>query len=390
MLYALQLSSPLPPACMTRTDLSPFQHACDELRRHPRSWLVTGAAGFIGSNLVQELLGLGQSVVGLDNLTTGYRANLDAAVALAGPDAGSFRFIEGDIRTLGDCHAACEGVDLVLHHAAQVSVPGSIADPILSMRVNVEGFVNVLMAARDGSVRRIVYASSSAVYGDATTIPQVEQETGRLLSPYAASKATNELYALVFQGAYGLETVGLRYFNIFGPRQDPDGAYAAVIPRWISNLLCDVPCQVFGDGLTSRDFCYVANVVQANILAALTNEPGATGEVYNVACGEETSLNELFSILQGELAPFRPEVMELRPQYAPARVGDILRSAADINKARTRFGFRPSHDTAAGIRDAMQWYRTQSDAIVPARAPGTMALHELTPHALSRSSSSPT
>lgn len=348
---------------MTVSDRSHFLRAREELRRHPRRWLVTGAAGFIGSNLVQELLSLGQSVVGLDNFATGFRANIDQAVALAGDCTGSFRLIEGDIRDLDACRAACDGADYVLHHAAQVSVPGSMADPILNTRVNVEGFLNVLVAARDASARRVVYASSSAVYGDVPTIPQVEHDTGRMLSLYAASKATNEVYASVFQGAYGLETIGLRYFNIFGPRQDPNGAYAAVIPRWISNLLRDIPCEIFGDGLTSRDFCYVGNVLQANILAAVTDAPGVTGEVYNIACGEETSLHQLFAILQHELEPVRPAVTRLKPRYEPARAGDIRRSTADISKARTRLGFQPGHDTRSGIRDAMQWYRTRFDGV---------------------------
>ena len=341
----------------------------DMLRGDSRTWLVTGAAGFIGSNLVQALLAAGQSVVGLDNFATGYQANLDEAVMLSEADPARFRLVEGDITDPAQCRAACDGVDFVLHHAAQVSVPGSIADPVTSTRVNVEGFVNVLMAARDASVRRVVYASSSAVYGDVETSPQVEHEVGRLLSPYAASKATNELYAAVFMRAYGLETVGLRYFNIFGPRQDPDGAYAAVIPRWIARLLDGESCEIHGDGLTSRDFCYVANVVQANLRAATVDADGVAGEVFNVACGEETSLDGLYSILQRELGPSHPDVLARTPVRTPARPGDIRRSTADISKARTRLGYVPSHDTAGGIRDAMAWYRAHAESTRPNLVP---------------------
>src|SRR5258708_14680430 len=247
-----------------------YQSVRDELVAKPRTWLVTGAAGFIGSNLVQELLGLGQTVVGLDNFSTAYQSNLDEAVAANADSTGSFRFVQGDIRDLEACREACAGVEYVLHQAALASVPRSIADPVASSQVNVDGFLNILVAARDASAKRVVFASSISVYGDSRTIPQVEGETGQVLSPYAATKATNELYAAVFQRTYGLQTVGLRYFNVFGRRQDPNGAYAAVIPRWIAKLLANERCEIFGDGETSRDFCYVANAVQANILAAVT------------------------------------------------------------------------------------------------------------------------
>jgi UDP-N-acetylglucosamine/UDP-N-acetylgalactosamine 4-epimerase len=331
----------------------------DELVAKPRVWLVTGAAGFIGSNLVQELLGLGQRVVGFDNFSTGYRANLDEAVA-ANPDTtGSFRFIEGDIRDLEACRDAAVGVDYVLHQAALASVPRSIADPVSSSQVNVEGFLNVLVAARDASAQRIVYASSSSVYGDARTIPQVEENTGRVLSPYAATKATNELYASVFQLTYGLETIGLRYFNVFGRRQDPNGAYAAVIPRWIAKLLKDTPCEIFGDGETSRDFCYIANAVQANILAATTADVAATSQAYNVACGEETSLNSLFRMIRSGLTAYQPSLESVEPLYEEARQGDIRRSLADIGKARRLLGYEPSHRAAAGLEEALAWYAAQ-------------------------------
>ena len=336
-----------------------YQDLRDKLVATPRTWLVTGAAGFIGSHLVQELLGLGQRVVGLDNFSTGYQHNLDEAVAAHPDTSGSFRFVEGDIRDLDACRAACNGVEYVLHQAALASVPRSIADPVSSTQVNVDGFLNVLVAARDASARRVVYASSSSVYGDATTIPQVEGSTGEVLSPYAATKAVNEMYAKVFQRTYGLETVGLRYFNVFGPRQDPDGAYAAVIPRWTARLLKDVPCEIFGNGDTSRDFCYVANAVQANLLGATTTSEGATAQAYNVACGEETSLNDLFRMMRSSLAAFQPSVEFAEPVYSEERQGDIRRSLADIGKARRLLGYAPTHRADAGLEEALHWYAGQ-------------------------------
>ncbi len=332
----------------------------EQLRASPRAWLVTGAAGFIGSNLVQELLSLGQTVVGLDNFSTGYQSNLDDAVAGSDEHGGSFRFIEGDIRDLDACHAACEGVDLVLHQAALASVPRSIADPVSSSQVNVEGFLDVLVAARDAGAKRVVYASSSSVYGDARTIPQVEDNTGNVLSPYAATKATNELYAAVFQKTYGVETVGLRYFNVFGRRQDPNGAYAAVIPRWVANLLADAPCEIFGDGETSRDFCYVANAVQANILAATAEDSAATGGAYNVACGQETSLNDLFMMIRDGLSKYQPSVAGAEAIHSPPRQGDIRRSLADVSKARRLLGYEPSHRVKDGLAQALEWYATKA------------------------------
>jgi UDP-N-acetylglucosamine 4-epimerase len=246
-----------------------------------------------------------------------------------------------------------------LHQAALASVPRSIADPVTSTQVNVDGFLNVLVAARDASAKRVVYASSSSVYGDATTIPQVEETTGQVLSPYAASKATNELYAAVFERTYGIRTIGLRYFNVFGRRQDPNGAYAAVIPRWIANLLKDVPCQIFGDGETSRDFCYVGNAVQANILAATVTATDAPGQAYNIACGEETSLNELFRMIRAGLVAYHAAVKTSEPQYEEARQGDIRRSLADISKARRQLGYEPTHRAAEGLKEALNWYAAQ-------------------------------
>ncbi|MEP7000132.1 MAG: SDR family oxidoreductase [bacterium] len=343
----------------TTTDLTRYQTLREELVAGPRTWLVTGAAGFIGSNLVQELLALGQDVVGLDNFSTGHQYNLDEAVAGNPETKGNFRFIEGDIRDLEACRKACVGVDFVLHQAALASVPRSIADPVSSTQVNVDGFLNVLVAARDAGVQRVVYASSSSVYGNATMIPQVESVTGEVLSPYAATKAVNEMYAKVFQRTYGLETVGLRYFNVFGRRQDPNGAYAAVIPRWTANLLKDVPCEIFGDGNTSRDFCFVANAVQANLLAATASGEDATAEAYNVACGEETSLNELFQMIRSNLVAFHSSVESAEPLYSEERQGDIRRSLADIGKARQLLGYSPTHSAKSGMEETLNWYAAQ-------------------------------
>ncbi len=343
---------------------SRYQAVRDELVANPKVWLVTGAAGFIGSNLSQELVALGQTVVGFDNFSTGYQHNLDEVVAGGEGSSGSLRFIEGDIRDIDACREACLGVDYILHQAALASVPRSIADPVLSSQVNVDGFINVLVAARDASVKRVVYASSSSVYGDATTIPQVEDRTGNVLSPYAATKATNELYASVFQRTYGLQAIGLRYFNVFGRRQDPNGAYAAVIPRWIDGLLKDSACTIFGDGETSRDFCFIANAVQANILAAVAGGE-ATNQAYNVACGEETTLNALFSMIRLGLAAHAPFVASASPVHEAARLGDIRRSLADIGKARRLLGYEPTHRASAGLVETLQWYAAQLLALQP-------------------------
>ena len=328
----------------------------DTLRAHPRSWLITGAAGFIGSNLVEELLGLGQHVVGLDNFSTGHRSNLDLVADATRNSTGDFRFIEGDIRDIDACGAACEGVDYVLHQAALASVPRSIKDPATSTQVNVDGFLNVLLAGRDAGAQRVVFASSSSVYGNARTIPQVEHVTGEVLSPYAATKATNEMFAKVFERTYGLQTVGLRYFNVFGRRQDPDGAYAAVVPRWTARLLKGDKCEIFGDGSTSRDFCYIANAVQANLLAATAVGDEVSAQAYNIACGNETSLSELFGLIRGSLAAHQAAVALAEPTHRDERQGDIRRSLADISKARRLLGYEPTHRVPEGIADAMKWY----------------------------------
>lgn len=326
------------------------------LRREPRTWLVTGAAGFIGSNLVEALLALGQRVVGLDNFATGHRRNLEEARAGTGEGADHFRFIEGDIREFAVCRHACAGVDVVLHQAALGSVPRSIENPLATHQANVDGFLHMLLASRDAGVRRFVYAASSSTYGDHPALPKVEERIGRPLSPYAVTKYVGELYARVFQDSYGIESIGLRYFNVFGRRQDPDGAYAAVIPKWVGNLLREQPCRINGDGETSRDFCYIDNVVQANLLAATAEGAEMTGEVYNVACGERTTLNQLFAMIRSGLAEHRPELAEAQPLYQEFRPGDVRHSLADISKISTCLGYYPTHSVADGIAAALHWY----------------------------------
>ena len=321
------------------------------------TWLVTGCAGFIGSNLIQTLLEKGQRVVGLDNFATGFQHNLDQVEAAVGPQKwANFRFIRGDIRSLETCHEACKGVDYVLHEAALGSVPRSIDDPITSHESNVTGFLNMLVAARDAKVKRFVYAASSAAYGDHPGLPKVEETIGRPLSPYGAGKYMNELYADVFGRCYGLQTVGLRYFNVFGPRQDPDGAYAAVIPKWIAAMLRDETVYINGDGETARDFCYIDNVVQANILAATVQNDEAVNRVYNVALGDQTSLNQLFTSLR-ELLQQRDPDFDCPPAvYRDFRPGDVRFSRADISKAKTLLGFKPTVRVHEGLERALEWY----------------------------------
>jgi UDP-N-acetylglucosamine/UDP-N-acetylgalactosamine 4-epimerase len=316
-----------------------------------RTWLVTGSAGFIGSHLVESLLHLGQQVVSLDNFATGHRANLREVEQAVGPETWRrHRFIEASILDPDACRAACRGVDIVLHQAALGSVPRSIADPVATHQTNVTGFVNMLIAARDAKVRRFVYASSSSAYGDDEALPKVEHATGAPLSPYAASKVANELYAEVFARCYGMQTVGMRYFNVFGPRQDPEGAYAAVIPRWMRAMLTGEPVEVNGDGETTRDFCYIANVVQANLRAALSDDPRALNQVYNIAVGESTSLSELLEILRSLLG------RNFQPVYRPFRPGDVRHSLADISRSRELLGYAPTHTLASGLRESLSWY----------------------------------
>lgn len=337
-------------------------HAYDLLKSRltaePKTWLVTGAAGFIGSHLVENLLRMGQKVVGLDNFLTGHRRNLEQVRGLVGETAWSgFRFVDGDIRDLETCMAAATGVDYVLHQAALGSVPRSIADPLTSHAVNVDGTMNMLVAARDAGVKRMVYASSSSIYGDEPNLPKVEGRVGRVLSPYALTKSVNEAQAGVFTRVYGLETAGLRYFNVFGARQDPEGAYAAVIPKWTMAMVKGQKVVVNGQGDTSRDFCYIDNVVQANLLAATAPAPAGDGQAYNVALNDRTSLVQLFDLLRDRLAPHFPRLEGLRPEFGPYRAGDVMHSQADISKARELLGYRPTHTVGQGLDEAMEWYR---------------------------------
>jgi len=337
--------------------MTKYQEAQQHLRGHQHHWLITGVAGFIGSNLLEGLLRLNQKVTGLDNFSTGYRHNLDQVRELVGPEAWlNFTFIEGDIRRLEDCRNACQGVDYVLHEAALGSVPRSIEDPILSNENNVTGFLNMLVASRDAPVRRFIYAASSSTYGDHPDLPKVESVIGNPLSPYAVTKYANELYADVFARCYRTESIGLRYFNIFGPRQDPNGAYAAVIPQWVAALIMDQPVYINGDGETSRDFCFIENVVQANLLAALADGSEAVNQVYNVALNERTSLNQLYEMMRSLLLEQFPHLQKHRPQHVDFREGDVRHSQADISKAGKLLGFKPTHRIDEGLKQAMDWY----------------------------------
>lgn len=325
------------------------------LRAQPQRWLVTGCAGFIGSNLLEVLLRNGQTVVGLDNFATGHAQNLHEVRALVGEQAWArFRFIEGDIRDEATCHEACDGVDVVLHQAALGSVPRSLADPLTTNAVNITGQLNMLVAARDAGVKRFVYAASSSTYGDHPALPKVEEQIGRPLSPYAVTKYVNELYADVFARAYGLPSIGLRYFNVFGQRQDPDGAYAAVIPKWIAAMIQQQPVQIYGDGQTSRDFCFIDNVVQINLRAALAPE-AALNQVYNVAVNDRTSLNDLFELLRRTLATEGIDYLQ-DAEHVDFRAGDVRHSQADISKAQRLLGYAPAYRLAEGLQKAMPWY----------------------------------
>ncbi len=337
--------------------MSAYDHVRDELRARPRRWLVTGSAGFIGSHLIHALLQLDQEVIGLDNFATGHRRNVDEVEArVTAAQRARHRFVEGDIRDLDACRVACRDVELVLHQAALGSVPRSIADPVATNAANVDGFLNMLVAARDAGVSRFVYAASSSTYGDHPGLPKVEDVIGKPLSPYAVTKLVNELYADVFGRCYGLASIGLRYFNVFGERQDPEGAYAAVIPRWVRALLTGAEVAINGDGETSRDFCYVGNAVQANVLAATASDTAALNQVYNVAVDDRTSLNRLFEQLRDELARTSPRVAQCVPVHRDFRAGDVRHSQADIGKARRLLGYEPSHRLAEGLRVAMPWY----------------------------------
>jgi UDP-N-acetylglucosamine 4-epimerase len=335
--------------------MSRYEQIQSQLRQNPKTWLVTGVAGFIGSNLLESLLKLDQCVVGLDNFVTGHQRNLDEVQSLVTPGQwANFRFMQGDIRDQLDCQKACSNVDFVLHQAALGSVPRSLADPVATNETNVSGFLNMLVAAREARVQSFTYAASSSTYGDHPALPKVEENIGNPLSPYAVTKYVNELYANVFSQSYGFKTIGLRYFNVFGPRQDPNGAYAAVIPKWTDALIKGEPFYINGDGETSRDFCFVANVVQANVLAACALD-SALGQVYNVAVGDRTTLNQLFSTLSHTLIAegVKPTT---RPIYRDFQAGDVRHSQADIGKAQRLLGYIPTHHLQRGIEVAVAWY----------------------------------
>ena len=334
-----------------------LQAILGQVEASPRRWLVTGSAGFIGSHLLENLLRAGQHVTSLDNFATGHQHNLDQVRELVGEAAWArHRFIQGDIADAETARAACEGIDVVLHQAALGSVPRSIKDPLTTHRANATGFLNMLTGAKDAGVKRFVYAASSSTYGDSPTLPKVEDVIGRPLSPYAVTKYLNELYADVFGRTYGLSCIGLRYFNVFGPRQDPNGAYAAVIPKWVAAMLRGERCMINGDGETSRDFCFIRNVVQANLRAGIADNPEASNQVYNVAVGDRTTLNQLHAALVEALAIERPELKIEAPAYQDFRAGDVRHSLADVSKAGRLLGYAPTHDVRAGLKQAVAWY----------------------------------
>ena len=335
--------------------MSQYQTVCEQLKQAPKTWLVTGVAGFIGSNLLETLLKLDQKVIGLDNFATGHQYNLDEVQSLVKPEEwANFSFIEGDIRYFEDCQKACADVDYVLHEAALGSVPRSIADPITTNATNISGFLNMLTAARDAKVKSFTYAASSSTYGDHPALPKVEENIGNPLSPYAVTKYVNELYADVFARTYGFNTIGLRYFNVFGKRQDPNGAYAAVIPKWTAAMIAGDDVFINGDGETSRDFCFVENTVQANILAATANDE-AKNQVYNVAVGDRTTLNDLFNAIKAALNE-NDVTYTKEPVYREFRTGDVRHSQASIEKIKNLLGYKPEFVISQGIDQAMPWY----------------------------------
>lgn len=343
--------------------MNSYEKTVSQLQANPKTWLVTGAAGFIGSNLLEQLLRLDQRVIGLDNFSTGKNRNLDEVHHTVTEEQWQrFTFVDGDIRALATCQEVCRGVDFILHEAALGSVPRSIADPISSNENNISGFLNMLVAARDAGVKRFVYAASSSTYGDHPGLPKREDTIGKPLSPYAVTKYVNELYAEVFARTYGMETVGLRYFNVFGPRQDPEGAYAAVIPCWIRALIKGETVHINGSGETSRDFCYIDNVIQMNLLAATSTDPAAVNQIYNTAVNARTSLTELFSMLHQRLLPHYPHLQGCQPVYREFRTGDVLHSQADISKAGDLLGYDPSHTIDAGLDAALSWYMSNLDS----------------------------
>jgi len=334
-----------------------YEQLLNELQGKTQTWLITGVAGFIGSNLLETLLKHNQKVVGLDNFETGHQHNLDKVAELVGDkNWTNFTLIKGDIRNIDDCKKACDGTQYVLHQAALGSVPRSVEDPITTNSTNIDGFLNMLVAARDASVKQFVYAASSSTYGDHPDLPKEEDKIGNPLSPYAVTKYVNELYAQVFARTYGFKTIGLRYFNIFGYRQDPEGAYAAVIPKWVAAMLHNETVFINGDGETSRDFCFIDNTVQANILSALTDNPDAVDQVYNVALNDRTSLNELFNTIRDELVERIPDLKIPDPEYRDFRAGDVRHSLADISKAKNLLGYEPKYKIGQGLKLSMDWY----------------------------------
>ena len=341
--------------------MTKYEQLQEYLKDNQSTWLVTGVAGFIGSNLLEKLLILNQKVVGLDNFDTGHQHNIDQAIEDAnkaiGKDLSSnFKFINGDIRELDDCKQACDSVDYVLHQAALGSVPRSIEDPINTNRANIDGFLNMLVASKDANVKRFVYAASSSTYGDHPDLPKVEDKIGNPLSPYAVTKVVNELYANVFAKTYGFKTIGLRYFNIFGKRQDPNGAYAAVIPKWVAAILNKDDVFINGDGETSRDFCYIDNTVQINLLAATTDNDKATDQVYNVALNDRTSLNQLYRMIEERLIQRTEGLNQKEPIYRDFRAGDVRHSQANIDKAKALLEYQPKYKIPKGLDKAMDWY----------------------------------
>jgi UDP-N-acetylglucosamine 4-epimerase len=357
-----------------------YRKILELLERESYTWLVTGAAGFIGSNLVESLLTLNQKVVGLDNFSTGHKSNLEDVRQIVGSERWkNFSLIEADISDFQACKRACAGIDYVLHQAALGSVPRSISDPFATNQSNVTGFLNMLCAANQALVKRSVFASSSSVYGDHPALPKNEDLVGDCLSPYAVSKRANELYAVAFSKCYGIECIGLRYFNVFGPRQDPEGAYAAVIPRWIAAMIENKPLYINGDGETSRDFCYVANVVQANLLAALSQNGKAVNKIYNVAVGGRTTLNELLRMLKSRLLPNLPHLKDFAPVYTRLRAGDVRHSQADISRAQALLGYEPTHHVEHGLEETLRWYTASLPGVQSAEPVGSFSFRSPDP-----------
>ncbi|WP_108647151.1 NAD-dependent epimerase/dehydratase family protein [Polynucleobacter rarus] len=334
-----------------------FEEVKQQLIKEPKKWLITGCAGFIGSNLLEDLLKLDQTIVGLDNFSTGFAHNLEEVKSLVTAEQWQrFTMIEGDIRDLATCKKACQDIDYVLHQAALGSVPRSIENPIATNQSNIDGFLNMLVAGKNAKVKSFTYAASSSTYGDHPALPKIEENIGQPLSPYAVTKLVNELYAKVFNRTYGFNSIGLRYFNVFGKRQNPNGAYAAVIPKWIAAMIKNEPVYINGDGETSRDFCYIANAIQANILAATTQNPEAINQIYNVAVGDQTTLNILYQAIQENLSRNYSHVNESKPVYRDFRAGDVRHSLADVSKAKNLLGYAPNYRIREGLKEAMTWY----------------------------------